>query len=150
MGRAHQFFKLSRVMVFPDFQWEFVILEIGNLSLSYLSLETAFFTGYVLLAFLTPLNRWVWEMGNGKWEIDRVLPHESIRELWEMGNGNLLSLVQAGMDPVGNGKWDWEMAWGHVEPAHEPAPWEMGIGKLLCWKLDAGEPPAFGKRETGN
>ena len=80
-------------------------------------------------------------MGNGKLIVCfHTRAAESFGK-WEMG---ICSLVQAVMDPVGNGKW--EIAWGHVEQA----PWEMGNGKLLSWKMDVLEPPAFGKREMGN
>ena len=116
-------------MNIPDFQWEFVILEIVNLSLS-----SFIITLWKLLFYLicTPRISHTSEsmgVGNGEWEIDSVLPHESSRELWEMGNGNLLSSA-SWHGPSGK----WEMGNCHGDMWNRPrGKWEMGNCSAGKW-----------------
>ena len=129
-------------MHIPNFQlereqwgnWEFTrfIISLGKL---------IYYLIFTPLVFHTSNSRAV---GNGKWEIDCVLPHKRRGGSLEMGNGKSLPNKTYVRDQVGNGKW--EIGCGFVEQTK----WEMGNGKWPSGKLDVLELPAFGKRETGN
>ena len=133
-------------MHIPDFPWEIRQREIGNSSnIFIISLGKLIF--YLIFTPLVSHTSNSKAVGNGKWEIECVLPHKR-RSEWLVGNGKREIAPQQEMPgtkwEMGNGKLDVD-SWNK-----QSGKWEMGNGRVGNWTSWSCQHSGNGKREIGS